>query len=256
MKAITMAAVAGSILMLGLTSAAPVRSETGADLRDPDHPRYADCAPPPSFSKRFPVLTQQKAVKKTSSRIIYESPSLVQTRNKVTGARVESEDLYARDFLGMTGYGKGHTFAAIGQPLGGAKNYAIIVSNTVYSTGTMETVFNQMAELYIKQGTTITTIPLSDSSEIGWCSKKPAPQPDSCFSTRYSDFTVDQAMFESLANADMRAPIAVTWKRTDGEMAQCPLYFSPLSFKAPLLTIDEAYAKAAAKRERQIAEGF
>lgn len=256
MKAITRAVLAGSILSWNLASAAPASPEPVADLRDPDNPRYADCAPPPNFSKRFPVLTQQKAVKKISSRIIYESPSLVQTRNRVTGARVESEDLYAQDFLGMTGYGKGHTFAAIGQPLGGAKNYAINVSNTVYSTGSKETVFNQLAELYIKQGTTITTIPLSDSSEIGWCSQKPAPQPDSCFSTRYSDFTVDQAVFESLANADMREPIAVTWKRTDGEMAQCPLFFSPLSFKAPLLTIDEAYAKAAAKRERQIAQGF
>lgn len=256
MKSIALAAAAGLILSLGLVSAAPVRSESGPDLRDPDHPRYADCAPPRNFSKRFPKLTLEKALKKVSSRINHESPSVVQRRNPVTGARVTSEDLYAQEFLGVSGFGKGHTFAAIGQALGGAKNYAITVSNTVYTKGSKETVFNQLAELYIKQGTAITAVPLSDTSEIGWCTQNPAPEPDSCFSTRYSDFTVDQAMFEALANANPQQAIAVTWKRTDGEMAQCPFYFSPLSFKAPLLSIDEAYAKAAAKREGQVAQGF
>ena len=256
MKSIALVAAAGSILLLGLGSAAPIRSEPGLDLRDPDHPRYGDCAPPPNFAKHFPKLTQQKAVKKISSGVTHESPSVVQRRNPVTGARVTSEDLYAGKFLWAPRYGKDHTFAAIGQGLGGPKNYAIMVSNTVYSKGSKETVFNQLAELYIKQGTNFTAIPLSDTSEIGWCTQNTAPEPEDCFSTRYSDFAVEQALFETLANSDPSEAIAVTWKRTDGEMAQCPLYFSPLSFKAPLLSIDKAYARAAAKREGQIAQGF
>ena len=256
MKSIALVAAAGSILLLGLGSAAPIRSEPGVDLSDPDHPRYADCAPPRNFAKRFPKLTLEKALKKVSFRINHESPSVVQRRNPVTGARVTSENLYAQEFLGVAGFGKGHTFAAIGQSLGGAKNYAIMVSNTVYSKGSKETVFNQLAELYIKQGTNFTAIPLSDTSEIGWCTQNTAPEPEDCFSTRYSDFAVEQALFETLANSNPSEAIAVTWKRTDGEMAQCPLYFSPLSFKAPLLSIDKAYARAAAKREGQIAQGF
>lgn len=256
MKSIALAGVAGSLLSWGVAAAAPAGSEALADQRDPAHPRYADCAPPPNFAKRFPKLTLEKALKKVSFYINHESPSVVQPRNPVTGARVESEDLYAKEFLGIAGYGKGHTFTIIGQSLGGPKNYAMVVSNTVYTTGTKETVFNNLAELYVKQGASITAIPLSDTSEMGWCSQKPAPQPDSCFSTRYSEFSVDQALFEALANSDPQQSIAVTWKRTDGEMAQCPLYFSPLSFKSTLLSIDEAHAKAAAKREKQRAEGF
>ena len=256
MKSILLAAVAGSLLSWGSAAAAPSGSEPITDLRDAGHPSYADCAPPANFAKRFPQLTLKKALKAVSSDITYESPSVVEPRNPVTGAGVTSENLYARKFFGSSRYGADHTFAAINQTLGGAKNYAIMVSNTVYTAGSKETVFNNLAELYVKQGTTITAIPLSNSSEIGWCTQNPSPQPASCFSTRYSDFAVDQALFETLANADPQQAIAVTWKRTDGQMAQCPLYFSPLSFKATLLAIDEAHAKAAAKRERQRAEGF
>ncbi len=256
MKAITAAVVAASILSFGSASAAPASPELDPSLRDPDHPRYADCAPPANFAKRFPKLTLQKALKAVSSDINYESPSVIEPRNPVTGARVTSENLYARKILGISRYEDDHTFAEIGQPLDGPKNYFMVVSNTNYSNGSTVTRRNDVAEIYLKRGDSILSIPLTASSEIGYCSGEVIDPSRPCFSTAYAHLRVDSDLFETLANADPQQAIALTWKRTDGEMAQCPLYFSPLSFKATLLSIDAAHGKAAAKRERQRAEGF
>lgn len=256
MKSIALAVVAGSLLLLGSGSAAQNMSEPGPDPRDPDHPRYAECAPPPAFAKRFPQLTLKKALGKVSANINYESPSVIEPRNPVTGARVTSENLYARKVLGSPRYEDDHTFAEIGQPLSGPRNFFMVVSSTNYTHGSTITRRNELAEIFVKRGDAIIPIPLGRSSEIGFCFGEVIDPTKPCFSTAYAHLRVDNELFETLANSDPQQAIAVTWKRTDGEMAQCPLYFSPLSFKATLLSIDEAYAKAAAKREKQIAQGF
>ncbi|QDH35074.1 hypothetical protein [Porphyrobacter sp. YT40] len=256
MKFIAMAAFASSLISWGSAAAAPAGTQATADPRDPAHPRYADCAPPQAFAKRFPQLTLKKALGKVGADINYESPSVIEPRNPVTGARVTSENLYARKVLGIARYKDDHTFAEIAQPLEGPRNYFMVVSNTNYSNGSTITRRNDVAEIYLKRGDVILPIPLETASEIGFCSGDILDQTKPCFSTAYARLRVDSDLFETLANADPQQAITATWKRTDGEMAQCPLYFSPLSFKATLLSIDEAHAKAAAKREKQRAQGF
>lgn len=194
-------------------------------------------------------------MRRVSSSTIHDSPSLIATRNPVTGTRVTSENLYARRTLGITSYGNDHTFAAISQPLEGPRVLSIMVSNTNYSKGSKVNVYNDLAEVYVKQGDQIVAVPLSGSTELGYCSAQ-QDGPDSCFSTGYSRFDVDQSLFETLADSDPEQAIVITTKRLDGTMSACPLYYSPLSFKAVLLSIDEAFGEAVAKRERQRAEGF
>lgn len=224
-------------------------------MRDPDHPRYADCTPPASFSKRFPALTLKKALKQVSKSTLHESPNVIKRQNPVTGTLVNSENLYAQKLFGVSRYGDDHTFAAISQTLEGPKSHSIVVSNTNYTSGSKDTVRNELAEIYIRQDGQILAVPLTAFSESGYCSAS-ENGPDSCFSTGYAHFDVDEGLFGALARSDPQEAVVVTARRLDGNMAECPLYFSPLSFKSVEMTIDESYNKAAAKREKQIAQGF
>lgn len=75
--------------------------------------------------------------------------------------------------------------------------------------------------------------------------------PPSCFNTAIGSFAIERDLFEALASSDPAKPIAITARKSDGTMAACLVYFSPLSFKAPLLTIDDAYATALKKIARR-----
>lgn len=244
-----------AVFTMDAVSIAQMGIETDGDLRDPAHDRYSDCTPPKNFADRFPGLTLQRGLKRVSSSTIHESPSLIATRNPVTGTRVTSENLYVRRVFGIIRYGNDHTFAAISQPLEEPRAFSMMVSNTNYSQHNKQTADNELAELYVPLDGKIVTVPLSGSSESGYCTANENGI-YSCFSTGYSHFNVDPALFQALAESDPQEAIAVTSKRLDGTMSACPLYFSPLSFKAVLLSIDEAYEEAAEKRERQRAEGF
>lgn len=211
-----------------------------------------DCAPPDNFAKRFPGLSEKKALGKVSRRIKHESPNVLKRGNPVTGAEVNSNNLYAMTFLGVARYGHDHTFAAIVQPLGGDRSYEIRISDTEYTTGSQPVFFNEIAQLHVPYRGATMVVPRTVSWTEGFCSAidVTGPPPD-CFNTATGSFTIDRDLFEALAASDPAKPIAMAARKTDGTMAACPYYFAPLSFKAPLLTIDKAYAKALAKRARQ-----
>lgn len=230
--------------------------EVAEDERDPSHPRYKDCSPPKNFSKRIPKVTLKKAIKKSGGGIHYAKPGPLERVNPVTGAGVSSINVYSGKFFGFTKYDHDHTFAGISQKLGGEKNYSIYASNTNYSTISKRRALIQLAELYWKQGDQIETISLTEDSENGFCSWAGAGKPDTCFSTATARFVIEKDTFEALANADLSKPIVVTSKLLNGEMSKCPLYYSPLSFKAPLTMIDAQYEKAEKKRQKQIAQGI
>jgi hypothetical protein len=229
------------LLLAGEMTHAGARSATempGATARD--------CAPPDNFSKRFPKLSENKALGKVTRLILRESYGLLRPDNPVTGAEVNSNNLYAKTMLGVAGYGRDHTFAAIVQPLGGERVYEIRISDTEYTQGSQAVFFNEVAELHVpyKGGTVV--VPRKASWTEGFCGAVNVNgPPPSCFNTAIGSFTIERDLFEALAASDPAKPIAMAARKTDGAMGACPYYFSPLSFKATLLRIDDAYAKAA-----------
>lgn len=241
----------GLTAALLFASAAQAQFNTGS--KDASDPSYADCNPPASFAKKFPTLTLDKAIKKVNRAIIYESPSLIQSRNPVTGASVSSDDFYANSNLGFKSYGNDHTYAFIGQGLGGPRNFDMRVSNTTYSHGSKVFAETDYSEIFVNIGGRIVPVSLSGESELGFCN---SGQGNPCFSTATAMFAIDEALFEEMANADPKKPILATAMRKSGVMASCPLYFSPISFKATLASFDDAYAKAEKKRAEQKAKGF
>lgn len=232
------------LLILGEMTQGSAQSPAAPGLAE------SDCAPPANFSKRFPKLTEKKALRKVNSRITYESPSLIATNNRVTGTEVDSNDLYARTMFGVAGFGRDHTYTAIVQRLEGPRTYSIRISDTEYTTGSQPYFVNELAELHIPTSTGVIVVPQSERWEEGFCSRRPN-EPDTCFNTAIGAFTIDQALFEELAARDPAKPIEIAARKKDGTMLACPYYFSPLSFKATLLTIDKAYADALAKDARK-----
>lgn len=235
--------LASCLMLVGETS------QAGAQV---SAPATRECAPPENFAKRFPKLTEIKALRKVTRRILYESSNVLKPGNPVTGAEVNSNNLYAKTFLGVAGYGRDHTFAAIVQPLGGERRYEIRISDTEYTQGSQAVFFNEIAELHVPyQGGTV-VLPRTVSWTEGFCEmfRADAPPPD-CFNTAVGSFAINLALFEALATSDPAKPFAVLARKSDGSMAACPYYFSPLSFKALLLTIDDAYAKAAEREARR-----
>jgi hypothetical protein len=209
------------------------------------------CAPPENFSKRFPKLSEKKAVRKVTRSITRRTYGLLQTDNPVTGAEVTSNNLYAQTFLGVSRYGRDHTFAAIIQPLDGPRTYAIRISDTEYTTGSQPYFVNDLADLHVSHRGRTVVVPRSDRFEEGFCGPLKENAPRNCFNTATGSFAIERELFEELAASDPAKPIAITARKSDGTMAECPYYFSPLSFKATLLTIDEAFAEAAAKARRE-----
>lgn len=211
-----------------------------------------DCAPPGNFAKRFPKLSEKKALRKVTRRINYESPNVLKANNPVTGAEVNSNNLYAKIFMGVARYGRDHTFAAIVEPLGGERRYEIRISDTEYTTGSQPVFFNEVAELHVPYRGATVVVPRKVRWTEGFCTmvNVNGPPPD-CFNTAAGSFAIGLALFEALATSDLAKPIAVLARKSDGSMAACPYYFSPLSFKALLLTIDDAYAKAAEREARR-----
>ncbi len=239
-------------LMAAATSAT---SDIAIDQRDAAHSKYKNCKAPKNFAKRFAKMTLEQALEKTNGSIEHLKPGPLEQDNPVVGARVTSNDVFARTWFSVPLYGYDHSFANIFRKLGGENVYTIGVSNTNYSAGSKVLILNELAEIYVKQGAEIRAIKLSDARENGFCSWTGAGKQDTCFSTASAAFEVDKALFEALANADPAKPIVITSKRHDGAMSKCPLYFSPLSFKAPMMRINGQYARAVAKRERQVEGG-
>lgn len=218
-----------------------------------------ECAPPENFAKRFPKLSEKKALGKVTHLMLRETYGLLKADNPVTGAEVTSNNLYAKTFVGVAGYGRDHTFAAIVQPLGGERSYEIRISDTEYTEGSQAVFFNEIAELHVPHQGGIVVVPRKVSWTEGFCGAVNVNgPPPGCFNTAIGSFTIERDMFEALAASDPAKPIAMAARKTDGTMAACPYYFAPLSFKATLLTIDEAYAKAAereaGRRARQKAQ--
>lgn len=235
------------VLLVGEMTHAGARTATempGATARD--------CAPPGNFSKRLPKLSEKKALRKVTRRINYESPNVLKTNNPVTGAEVNSNNLYAKILMGVARYGRDHTFAAIVEPLGGERRYEIRISDTDYTTGSQPVFFNEVAELHVPYHGATVVVPRTVSWTEGFCTmvNVNGPPPD-CFNTATGSFTIERDLFEALAASDPVKPIAITARKSDGMMAACPYYFSPLSFKATLLTIDEARAAALKKSVRR-----
>lgn len=211
----------------------------------------SDCAPPDNFAKRFPTLDERKAKRKVTQRITYVSPNVMKADNPVTGAFVTSNNLYAKIFLGVPQYGRDHTFAAITQPLAGERKYALRISDTEYTKGSQAYFINQLAELHVPVDGQIVVVPRTDRWEEGYCASADVNGPPAdCFNTAIGSFDVSREIFEALAASDPSKPIPINARMRDGTMKACPYYFAPLSFKATLLTIDEAFAKAAAKDAR------
>lgn len=214
-------------------------------------PTASDCAPPDNLAKRFPKLTEKKALRKVTRRIEYQSPNVLKPNNPVTGAEVNSNNLYAQTFIGVARYGRDHTFAAIMQPLGGERSYEIRISDTEYTTGSQPYFINELAELHIPSDGEVLVVPRSSRSELGFCGPINPNIPRDCFNTATGAFAIERELFEELAARDPAKPIVMAARKIDGSMAACPYYFAPLSFKATLLTIDDAYAKALEKSARQ-----
>jgi len=208
-----------------------------------------DCAPPANFAKRFPTLTEKQALKKVNVQITRQSYGLL-ADHPVTGAEVDSNDLYARTMFGVAGYGRGHTYTAITQPLEGPRTFSLRISDTEYTTGSQPILYNELAELHIPHAGGTVVVKRSVPWQEGFCSNK-TNAPPSCYTTAIGAFNVERDLFEALAARDPATPIEVAARKRDGTMTACPYYFSPLSFKATLLTIDKAYAKAVAKKARQ-----
>ena len=234
------------LLAGGMTQAG---ARTATEIPDAE---ASNCAPPDNFAKRFPKLTEKKALGKVTRRIEYLSPNVLKPDNPVTGAEVNSNNLYAKTMLGVAGYGRDHTFAAIVQPLGGTRSYEIRISDTEYTQGSQAVFFNEVAELHVPYRGGTVVVPRTVSWTEGFCQmvRADAPPPG-CFNTAVGSFAIDLALFEALAASDPAQPIAITARKSDGSMSACPYYFSPLSFKALLLTIDDAYAAAEAKAARR-----
>lgn len=228
------------LLAGGMTDAG---AQTAANIPDAGE---RECALPENFAKRFPKLSERKALGKVTRLILRESYGLLRPDNPVTGAEVNSNNLYAKTMLGVAGYGRDHTFTAIVQPLGGERVYEIRISDTEYTQGSQAVFFNEVAELHVpyKGGTVV--VPRKVSWTEGFCGAVNVNgPPPGCFNTAIGSFTIERDMFEALAASDPAKPIAMAARKTDGAMGACPYYFSPLSFKATLLTIDDAHAKAA-----------
>ena len=204
----------------------------------------ADCAAPENFAKRFPKLQEKKALKKVSGGTTYELPGLLVANNKVTGAVVTSNDLYAQVLLGVARYGRDHTYAAIVHPLEGERRYEIRVSDTEYTKGTRPFFMNEIAEIYVPVAGKTVAVRRANRWEEGYCTAYNPNAPSSCYNTASASFGVSREMFEALAASDPTRPIEITARKFDGSMKACPYYFSPLSFTAPLKTIDDAAAKA------------
>lgn len=222
----------------------------------PDHPRYRDCAPPDNFSKRFPSTTIEQAIKRSYSGITRDKAGLVAGKNPVTGALVQSEDVYTKRSFGIPIYGHRHTYARITQTLDGPREYTMLVSSTNISSGSKNYALNDLAEIYVTNDGQTHALPLFKDFEEGWCNSGGSGLLQSCFSTGTALFTLDEPLYEALANADPDRLIMVPAKARDGQMLACPLYFAPLSFKVPLLMIEGELAKAAEKRAEQVAQGF
>lgn len=240
------------------TSSTVTADDLGAALSetDPANPRYRDCAPPENFSKRFPATTLDQAIERSTGYITHGRPGPLASKNPVAGAMVESLNVYVGKFFGIPIYGHRHSYARIAQTLDGPKLYSMLVSSTNYSTISKNQILNDIAEIYVPIAGQVRVLPLSAESEQGFCSYAGESKADTCFSTATAEFALDAEQFAALANADPAAPIVVPAKTHDGKMLACPLYFSPMSFKAPLMMIDDQFAKAAKKRERQKAKGF
>lgn len=239
--------LASCLLLAGETALAVAQvpdNASGADAHD--------CAPPGNFAKRFPALTEKKALRKVTRLILRDSYGLLKPDNPVTGAEVNSNNLYAKTMFGVAGYGRDHTFAAIVQPLAGERIYEIRISDTEYTQGSQRYFTNELAELHVPYLGGTVVVQRSERWVEGFCEmfRADAPPPD-CFNTAVGSFAIDLALFEALAASDPAKPIAVLARKSDGSMTACPYYFSPLSFKAPLLTIDDAYAKAAEREARR-----
>lgn len=214
--------------------------------------RWSDCAPPDNFSKRFPALSERRGIRRVTRRITYASPNVLKSDNAVTGAEVTSNNLYAHKFLGVAGYGRDHTYAAIVQLLGSARRYQIRISDTEYTKGSRAYFMNELTELHVPYRDGLVVVPRTGRWEEGYCEMPNVNgPPPSCFNTAIGSFEIDQELFEYLAARDPALPIEIGARKSDGTTAACPYYFSPLSFKAPMLTIDDAYGRALAKRARQ-----
>jgi hypothetical protein len=239
-------------------SSSVAADDLGAALpeTDPAHPRYRDCVPPENFSKRFPATTLDQAIKRSTGYITHDRPGPLASKNAVAGAMVDTNNVYVGKVFGIPVYGHRHGYTLIAQTLDGPKLYRMLVSSTNYSTISKNLILNDIAEIYVPIAGQVRALPLSDQSEQGFCSYAGEGKADNCFSTATASFALDAEQFAALANADPAMPIIVPAKNHDGKMLACPLYFSPLSFKAPLLMIDAQLAKAAKKRERQKAKGF
>lgn len=248
--------LANMLRLITLTSCLLLAGETAlAVAQVPDNASGADahdCAPPGNFAKRFPALTEKKALRKVTRLILRESYGLLKPDNPVTGAEVNSNNLYAKTMFGVAGYGRDHTFAAIVQPLAGERIYEIRISDTEYTQGSQRYFTNELAELHVPYLGGTVVVQRSERWVEGFCEmfRADAPPPD-CFNTAVGSFATDLALFEALASSDPAKPIAVLARKSDGSMTACPYYFSPLSFKAPLLMIDDAYAKAAEREARR-----
>lgn len=222
---------------------------------DPANPRYRDCQPPENLAKRLPSTTLEQAVSRSTSYLTYDRPGPLARENPVTGALANSDKVYAKLSFGIPIYGKGHTYASVSQPLDGPKQFSIHVSSTNYSTGSKILILNDIAEIFISIGGKTRAVTLTSASEQGWCSAAGQGQLDNCFSTATANFTVDEDLFQALASGRADEAILVPAKLHSGEFRACPLYFAPLSFKAPLQLIDTQVAKAAKKRAKQRAKG-
>lgn len=209
----------------------------------------SDCAPPANFAKRFPTLTEKKALGKVNRTVTRQSYGLLQADNPVTGAEVDSNDLYAQTMFGVAGFGRAHTYTAITQPLDGPRAYSLRISDTEYTKGTRPYFSNDLAELHIPHEGGVVVVKRTAAWEEGFCSAS-QNGPPSCYNTAIGAFGVERELFEALAARDPKRMIEITARKQDGTMAACPYYFSPLSFKATMLTIDAAYAKAVKKAQQ------
>lgn len=233
-----------TVLILG------VASHGSAQTAPAQSAAQEDCAPPPNFSERFPKLTEKKALGKVSRRTLRQLPGLFKANNLVTGTEVDSNDLYAQTFMGGTGYARNHTYAAIVQMIGGERTYSIRISDTEYTEGSQPYFSNDLTELHIEHDGKVIVVPRTQAWEEGFCSTRPDRLPK-CYNTAIGSFTIERDLFEALAARDPAKTFTVAARKRDGTMTACPYYFSPMSFKAPMLKIDEAFAAAVAKRAKQ-----
>lgn len=202
------------------------------------------------FPSASPKSPKKKALDKVSHRTLRQLPGLFKANNLVTGTEVDSNDLYAQTFMGGTGYGRNHTYAAIVQMIEGERTYSIRISDTEYTEGSQPYFSNDLTELHIEHDGKVIVVPRTVAWEEGFCSARPDRLPR-CFNTAIGSFVIERELFEALAARDPAKTFTVAARKRDGTMAACPYVFSPLSFKAPMLKIDEAFAAAVKKRAKQ-----